>query len=189
MPSSEVNNQKILITGGLGFIGYNTALHFAAKNQVFVVDDCSRAGVQANLNGLSERRIGFSKTDVASLSELRRIYASFQPDVVIHLAAQPTVTRSISSPLHDFQTNLVGSMNVLEIARQSVRKPILLYASTQGIYGRRASASTPQAFSESDPLSFRTPYGCSKGGADQYFLDYARTYGLPTVVFRQSSIY
>ena len=194
-----IKNKKILITGGLGFIGYNVACYFAKNNRVCVIDDCSRVGVEQNIEQLEKLNIDFHHVDIARFKELRNIFYSFQPDIIIHLAAQVAVTLSISNPFRDFRANLQGSFNLLELARVSHHKPIILYASTNKVYGGHAQdvelkngryvLRNAAGYSEEAPLSFETPYGCSKGAADQYFIDYARTYNLPTVVFRQSCIY
>jgi CDP-paratose 2-epimerase len=127
------------------------------------------------------------------------VYEQIQPDVILHLAAQVAVTLSISNPLRDFYSNAQGTFNLLELARQSKVKPIFIYASTNKVYGDlqqqvtlkdgRYTLANKFGYDEATPLSFHTPYGCSKGGADQYVLDYHRTYGLPVVVLRQSCIY
>ncbi len=194
-----IKNKKILITGGLGFIGYNAACYFAKDNRVCVIDDCSRVGVEQNIEQLEKLNIDFHHVDIARFKELRNIFYSFQPDIIIHMAAQVAVTLSITNPSRDFRANLQGSFNILELARVSHHKPIILYASTNKVYGGHAqdvelrngryALRNAAGYSEEVPLSFETPYGCSKGAADQYFIDYARTYNLPTVVFRQSCIY
>jgi len=194
-----VKDKKILITGGLGFVGFNAVLHFSKNNRVCVIDDCSRVGVDHNVEQLEELKIEFHCLDISHSKELREVYYAFQPDIVVHMAAQVAVTLSISNPVRDYNSNIQGSFNLLELARTSNKKPILLYASTNKVYGSssqdiimkegRYSTSNDMCYSEEVQLSFETPYGCSKGAADQYFVDYARTYGIPSVVFRQSCIY
>jgi CDP-paratose 2-epimerase len=195
-----VKNKKILITGGLGFIGFNTACRFAEHNDVYVVDDGSRLGVDHNIKELQKKGIDFRYLDVGNFRDFKNVYFSIHPDIVIHLAAQVAVTTSIVDPGRDFRSNIQGSFNLLELARISQLKPIVLYASTNKVYGhssykvdlidgRYALSENENGYSEETQLSFETPYGCSKGAADQYFLDYARTYNIPTVVFRQSCIY
>lgn len=196
----NLKDKKILITGGLGFIGFNAACYFAKNNRVCVVDDCSRIGVENNIELLDKFNIEFHHVDIARFRELKDVYFSFQPDVILHMAAQVAVTLSIENPYRDFRTNLQGSFNLLELARTASRKPIFLYASTNKVYGgsidefalkggRYVSTRYPNGYSEESQLSFETPYGCSKGAADQYVIDYFKTYDIPSVVFRQSCIY
>ena len=197
--SMLVKNKKILITGGLGFIGLNAACYFAKNNSVHVIDDCSRVGVETNIELLNKFNVGVSQLDISYFKELKDIFYAFKPDIVLHLAAQVAVTLSILNPVRDFRSNLQGSFNLLELARHSPQKPIVLYASTNKVYGNnnqdvflnhdRYEMKTLEGISEENILSFETPYGCSKGAADQYFLDYCKTYQVPTVVFRQSCIY
>jgi len=194
-----IRDKKILITGGLGFIGFNAALHFAKNNTVSVIDNCSRIGVEHNIQQLSEIGVGFEQIDLSQFRKLRNYYYSCQPDIIIHMAAQVAVTLSIENPALDYQTNLQGSFNLLELARTCHKTPIILYASTNKVYGQKEQNVTKEngryclrgmeGYSEDSQLDFETPYGCSKGAADQYFIDYCRTYGVPTVVFRQSCIY
>jgi len=194
-----VKDKSILITGGLGFIGFNAALHFAKNNRVSVVDDCSRGGSMYNIEQLEKLKVDFHGLDISKFEDLRDVYHKVKPDIVIHLAAQVAVTVSISDPIRDFNSNIQGSFNLLELARTGHKKPIMLYASTNKVYGGNYQAvkledgryTTGNAFgcSEDEQLSFETPYGCSKGASDQYFIDYARTYDIPTVVLRQSCIY
>lgn len=196
---THLQGQKILITGGLGFIGFNTARYFAARNQVCVIDDASRPGVENNISPLQKFNVAFHKADISRLTDLSKIYYDFNPDIVIHLAAQVAVTSSITNPGQDFASNVLGSFNLLELARVSRKKPVMLYASTNKVYGNKSKVQikdnryvqveSPEGLNEEALLSFETPYGCSKGAADQYFLDYYRTFQIPTVVFRQSCIY
>ncbi len=194
-----IKDKKILITGGLGFIGFNAACHFAKTNHVHIIDDCSRVGVDANLKQAKKSKIEFSNIDISYFKDFREIFFSCKPDIVLHMAAQVAVTLSIKNPVRDFRANLQGSFNLLELARHSQNKPTILYASTNKVYGNtdeqinlqngRYAIKDSDGFSEENQLNFETPYGCSKGAADQYFLDYHKTYGIPTVVFRQSCIY
>ncbi len=192
-------DKKILVTGGLGFIGFNAVCHFAKNNQIHIVDDWSRIGVEAHLPQLKKMGVGFSRVDISHFKEFREVFFSFKPDIVIHMAAQVAVTASIKNPVRDFRSNLQGSINLLELARHSQKKPIILYASTNKVYGNinnevflkngRYTLKNPYGFSEATTLSFETPYGCSKGAAEQYFIDYYRSYHIPSVIFRQSCIY
>ncbi len=196
--------QEVLITGGAGFIGSNAARRFLEKGyRVIVVDDLSRMGTETNLAWL--RSLGgdlvFEKGDVRDFPFLRSLMERHRPVAVIHLAAQVAVTTSVTDPRTDFEINALGTFNVLEAVRLSGQRPAFLFASTNKVYGgmedvpvvERDGAydyeSLPFGVDESRQLDFHSPYGCSKGAADQYVLDYARIYDLPTVVFRQSCIY
>ncbi len=195
---------NMLITGGAGFIGVNAALRYLERGYpVTIFDNLSRRGTELNLRTLESRYAGkFTfvrgdiRTDVQKLTELME-----SADVVLHLAAQVAVTTSVVNPRDDFDINALGTFNVLEAIRLSKKRPALLYASTNKVYGglehigvveqakRYAFAGDLTAVSENEPLDFHSPYGCSKGAADQYVRDYSRLYGMKTVVLRQSCIY
>jgi CDP-paratose 2-epimerase len=192
---------RVMITGGAGFIGMHTVRRFA-KHQVHVVDNLSRRGAKANLEWLRENaRFSFSDTDIRGAAALEEEVRSFKPDAVIHLAAQVAVTTSVQDPRSDFDINALGTFNLLEAVRKQAPGAIVLYASTNKVYGgmedvrvelagaRYRYAELSDGIPESYPLDFHSPYGCSKGAADQYVRDYSRIYGIPTVVFRQSCIY
>ena len=198
--TTTLKGKKILITGGLGFIGFNAAIHFNKHNEVCIVDDCSRIGVGKNIEHLKSLNINFQKIDISkNTKELKEVFDTFVPDVILHMAAQVAVTTSVENPLRDFQANVLGSFNILELARFSKEKPIIVYASTNKVYGNnigevslqegRYKSENESGCSENMQLSFQTPYGCSKGAADQYFIDYTKSYNVPTVTFRQSCIY
>jgi CDP-paratose 2-epimerase len=191
------------VTGGAGFIGSNAAARFASEgHEVLVFDNLSRAGARLNAAWLAEQhRV---KTECASVSDfaaVREVVARFAPDVVLHCAGQVAVTSSVQDPRRDFEDNALGTFNVLEALRLEAPRAILLFGSTNKVYGgledvRVALVGTrwtwpdlPGGCPEDRPLDFHSPYGCSKGAADQYVRDYARIYGLRTVVFRQSCIY
>ena len=197
--------QTVLITGGAGFIGCNLAQHLLAEThaRVRVFDNLSRGGVEHNLAWLRSLR-GASRLEIVrgDVRDAKAVGKAMR-DVteVFHLAAQVAVTTSVEDPLTDFETNAVGTLRVLEAARASHRKPFILFTSTNKVYGSlagvpvqqsptryEATASTFRGVTENEPLDFHSPYGCSKGTADQYVRDYARIYGLPTVVFRMSCI-
>ncbi len=197
---------KVLVTGGLGFIGYNAALHWAEQGcSVVVYDDVSRGTAGRNLIELQRSRhprIRLKRGDIrdyAALAGLFRAERGF--DLVVHLAGQAAVTTSVADPRTDFEINAGGSLNVLEAVRLLSPRAFFIYASTNKVYGgtewvrlgRKASRyyfKHPEGgVSEAAPLDFHSPYGCSKGVADQYVRDYARIYGLKTAVFRQSCIY
>lgn len=196
-----------LVTGGAGFIGTNLADRLLREGErVRVVDDLSRPGVEENLRGL-EARHGDGRLEV-TIGDLRdpAVAARAVADAatVFHLAAQVAVTTSLDQPRHDFEVNLGATINVLEAARRQRRPPALLFTSTNKVYGDLADIALRDTgtryepvdeqirragVSEARPLHFSTPYGCSKGAADQYVLDYAKSYGLASVVFRMSCIY
>ena len=196
---NNIENKKILITGGLGFIGFNTAKRLIHKNQICIIDNCSRVGVEKNIPILLSMGAIYYRCDVSRIGELKKVFEEFKPEIIIHLAAQVAVTLSVTNPKRDFKSNLIGSFNILELSRIMSSPPIILYASTNKVYGNcgggehivgdRYVSALADGISEGEQLSFETPYGVSKGAADQYFLDYAKTYGLRTVVFRQSCIY
>jgi CDP-paratose 2-epimerase len=199
--------RSILVTGGAGFIGTNVAdraLRDGAK--VVILDDLSRPGVSANVARLRARHPGERLT--VRIADIRDQHALRQSlvgvDSVVHLAAQVAVTTSVSAPLHDFEVNLRGTITLLEAMRRMPRPPSLVFTSTNKVYGGLADVVTEldgQRHRPVDPeigangigerrgLDFCSPYGCSKGGADQYVLDYAKTYGLRATVFRMSCIY
>lgn len=194
---------KALITGGAGFIGSNLAHRLIREgNQVIVYDDLSRLGTDKNVAWLRAEHGDewvLIQADIRDFETLRT--AAKDADVIYHLASQVTVTTSVKDPRHDFEVNAWGTFNVLESARLSGRSPIVLYSSTNKVYGGMEDVAVVEcetgyayrdyAFGipETHPLDFHSPYGCSKGAGDQYVRDYARIFGLPTVVFRQSCIY
>lgn len=194
----------MLITGGAGFIGVNAAEHFINKGwDVTIFDNFSRKGVELNIAFLEKNYPGkftVTRGDVRTDSDALK-QAADAHDVILHLAAQVAVTTSVKHPREDFAINALGTFNVLEAVRASKRKPILLYASTNKVYGGLEGqkvieesdhyrfANLKEGVTEHEPLDFHSPYGCSKGAADQYVRDYARLYDLKTVVFRQSCIY
>ncbi len=195
--------KNVLITGGAGFIGCNAAARYIGKGaRVTVLDNLSRKGSEVNLRwlrGLGSLR--FVQADIRDAGALRRVFRSGRFDIVLHLAAQVAVTDSVRAPRDDFEINALGTFNLLEAVRQSRQDPVLIYSSTNKVYGsledmalretrtRYSFLGGRAAVSEKRGLDFHSPYGCSKGAADQYVRDYRRIYGLRTVVFRQSCIY
>jgi len=196
----------LLITGGAGFIGANLADSLLSDgHEVIVLDALARAGVERNLDWLVSRhgnRIGSHVADIRDEDAVED--AVRDASAVVHLAAQVAVTTSLGDPLHDFAVNAGGTLNVLEALRRKGERTPLVFASTNKVYGDLADLEfdrSEQAYlpldpeirasgiGESRPLDFHTPYGCSKGVADQYVLDYARSFDLPTVVLRMSCIY
>ena len=195
---------RVLITGGAGFIGSNAVNRFLQRGaQVTIYDNLSRQGSISNLDWLrAQHGAGSFRLFHADLREADRLAeAARGQDVIIHYAGQVAVTTSVQNPRGDFEDNALGTFNALEAARLSGSDPIFLYASTNKVYGgmegidlietetRYAYRDYPYGIPESFPLDFHSPYGCSKGAGDQYVRDYARIYGLRTVVFRQSAIY
>ena len=194
---------RILVTGGAGFIGSNVSHRLLSQgHEVVIYDNLQRQGTEKNVAWLRENHgQGFSlvQADVRDFPTLQEAVQGCE--VVYHLAAQVAVTWSVSDPREDFEINALGTLNLLEAARSIDPPPIVLFTSTNKVYGgmeevkiveqetRHAYASLPQGVSEAQPLDFHSPYGCSKGAADQYVRDYARIYGLKTVVFRMSCIY
>lgn len=199
------DDRPILITGGAGFIGSNLADRFASEgHEVLVFDALSRPGVERNLEWLKDRhgsRISSIVADVRDEDEVVR--AAAEAKAVFHMAAQVAVTTSLADPRDDFETNVRGTIHVLDAVRTRGEPVPVIFASTNKVYGdlgdiefeldgdRYAPRSevADRGIDESRALDFHTPYGCSKGSADQYVLDYARSYGIPAVVFRMSCIY
>jgi CDP-paratose 2-epimerase len=193
---------KILITGGAGFIGTHLTKFFSDRgDRVAIFDNLSRRGSVPNLLWLQKHvpDVEFIHGDVRDSAAIAR--AAQEREAIFHLAAQVAVTTSVTNPRDDFKINALGTFNVLEAARASGNNPIVIYSSTNKVYGameeakvvedptRYRLADLPQGVAETWPLDFHSPYGCSKGAGDQYVRDYARIYNLPTVVFRQSAIY
>ncbi|TAK92714.1 MAG: SDR family NAD(P)-dependent oxidoreductase [Verrucomicrobia bacterium] len=195
--------KSALVTGGCGFVGSNMAARLVRDGwRVTVFDSLVRHGAAENLKWLqSQGGIQFIHGDVRNAHDVARVIASAKPSAIFHLAGQVAMTTSMENPRRDFETNVVGSINVLESVRQLKINPVIVYSSSNKVYGdlpelrlkeeklRYSATSHPRGVDESAPLDFQTPYGCSKGAADQYMLDYARGYGLNTVVFRHSTIF
>jgi CDP-paratose 2-epimerase len=197
-------SKHYLVTGGAGFIGSNYVEGLLRRGEeVTIFDNLSRKGAELNLAWLNKT---FGKDsfelvngDVRDFDHIRQ--TAKDKDVIVHLAAQVAVTSSVTEPRLDFEINALGTFNVLESARQSGKDPIVIYASTNKVYGGMDEVklveekefyryeSLPEGVAETQPLDFHSPYGCSKGAGDQYVHDYHRIYGLRTVVFRQSCIY
>ncbi len=194
---------KLLITGGCGFLGSNLASDALARNDNLVVfDNLYRNGSRDNLAWIqSQGELTFEHGDIRNQNDITQVIKSFQPEVIFHLAGQVAMTTSISNPRMDFEINALGTFNLLEAVRLYSPETIVVYSSTNKVYGdleqysyeetqsRYKCLDKPNGFDEETPLDFHSPYGCSKGAADQYMLDYARIFGLKTVVFRHSSMY
>jgi len=200
------DNRPVLITGGCGFIGCNLADRLAERGEnVLVLDNLARAGVRENAQWLKSRHGDRVAVTIADIRDpIPVIDAVREARAVLHLAAQVAVTDSVSDPASDFEINARGTLNVLEAVRLHNRQAPVVFASTNKVYGRLIDDSaitlTGQRYvptsdgladgvSEHTPLDFYSPYGCSKGTADQYVHDYARVFGLRTVVMRMSCIY
>jgi len=195
---------KWLITGGAGFIGSNMAATLRQDgHEVVVLDNLSRRGSERNLAWLQgEYDVPLVRGDIRDEDVFERTFREHGPfDVISHQAAQVAVTTSVVDPREDFEINALGTFNLLEVVRGRTTPPTVLFASTNKVYGGLEEAEVelagsryqfvdlPKGVPESWPLDFHSPYGCSKGAADQYVRDYARVFDLPTVVFRQSCIY
>jgi CDP-paratose 2-epimerase len=195
---------KIMVIGGAGFIGSNVAQFYAAKgHSVVIFDNLCRRGSTLNLQYLTEKysNVNFAYGDIRHYYDIYPVIKDNRFDAIFHLAAQVAVTTSVIRPKEDFEINALGTLNILEAIRNVGSQAVLLYASTNKVYGEMLDLSivevngryqykdTPEGISEGYPLDFHSPYGCSKGSADQYVIDYSRIYGLKTVVFRQSCIY
>lgn len=198
---------KVLITGGCGFLGSNLAASYLEKQaEVVVLDALFRSGSAANLVWLQgQASIGqfhFVQADLADAQAVMAVFRRYGPfDYICHVGGQVAMTTSLQDPARDLQTNIFGTFNVLEATRALSPDALVAYSSTNKVYGdlewlRYEESDTryylpdyPEGLDESLPLDFSTPYGCSKGAADQYVRDWARVYGLKTVIFRHSSIY
>jgi CDP-paratose 2-epimerase len=195
----------VLVVGGAGFVGSNLADRLLSSGtRVRVLDNLSRPGVERNLAWLEERHgelLEVQRGDVRDPAACARAVRG--ASAVFHLAAQVAVTTSLVAPVEDFEVNARGTLNVLEAVRAVEPPPFLLFTSTNKVYGgledvalvdvgRRYVPVDPalrRGVSEARPLAFHSPYGCSKGSAEQYVLDWAHTYGVPAAVFRMSCIY
>jgi CDP-paratose 2-epimerase len=198
------DTRSVVIFGGAGFIGSNLAhallSHTDAKVHIF--DNLSRAGVHHNVEWLRKTagnsgRLQVTVGDVRDARQVEKAVA--HANEIYHFAAQVAVTTSVADPRHDFEVNLAGTFNVLDAARRSGNRPFILFTSTNKVYGELGLGTpvisgkryvTPgrEGVSEAQPLDFHSPYGCSKGAADQYVRDFGRIYGMPSVVFRMSCV-
>jgi CDP-paratose 2-epimerase len=194
---------KLLITGGCGFLGSNLAAYALEQGiDLAVFDSLYRQGSHLNLAWLQKMRsFRFIHGDIRNWNDVAQAVQSFKPDAIFHLAGQVAMTTSIADPRLDFEINAMGTHNLLEAVRQYAPHASVIYSSTNKVYGdleqytyretdtRYECIDKPNGFDELTPLEFHSPYGCSKGAADQYMLDYARIFKLKTVVFRHSSMY
>ena len=195
---------KVIITGGAGFIGCNAADRYMQRGEeVVVIDDLSRRGADKNLSWLQSRgKFTYEPTDIRDAAATREVFQRHRDaKLILHLAGQVAVTISVADPRLDFDINALGTFNILEAVRLAGIDAPLIYSSTNKVYGgmedvgvverngRYAYADLPRGVSEERGLDFHSPYGCSKGAADQYVRDYHRIYGVKGIVFRQSCIY
>lgn len=194
---------RILINGGCGFLGSNLAAYGIEHGfDITVLDNMSRFGSSLNYEWL--KTIGgfeYIHGDTRNKNDVELVIKEGNFDAIFHLAGQVTMTKSITNPYKDFEVNALGAMNVLDTVRKYSPDTAVFFSSTNKVYGdlenytyeetptRYICKEFPKGFDESVPLDFRSPYGCSKGAADQYMLDFARIYGIKTVVFRHSSMY
>lgn len=194
---------KILINGGCGFLGSNLASYGIENNyEITVFDNLSRLGSDRNKDWLHTLgNFTFIHGDTRNKNDVENVIREGDFDAVFHLAGQVTMTKSITDPYKDFEINALGAMNLLDSIRKYSPQTAVFFSSTNKVYGdlenytyeetptRYICREFPNGFDESIPLDFRSPYGCSKGSADQYMLDFSRIYGLKTTVFRHSSMY
>ncbi len=195
---------KYFITGGCGFIGTNLALSLGKKNykKILILDNLSKITANKNLSILKKENISFKKIDIGkSKQKIEKLIKQHKPKVIFHLAGQVAMSTSLKKPDFDFQGNVLATINLLESIRKFSKKTILIFSSTNKVYGdlknfnyiekktRFIIKNNFKGFSENNYLDFKSPYACSKGSADQYVLDYARVFNLNTIVFRHSSVY
>jgi len=194
---------KYLITGGCGFIGSNLATEVLRQNEeLFIFDNLSRFGSSANLEWLKTKgQFKYYPYDIRNNNDIETVIKEVKPDYIFHLSGQVAMTTSIANPRLDFEVNTVGTFNLLDAVRKYSPHSVVLYSSSNKVYGdfdqfnfsetstRYLCEEYPDGFPETISLKFSSPYGCSKGAADQYLLDYNHIYGLKTIVFRHSSMY
>ena len=194
---------KFLITGGCGFVGSNLAAKVLKRGgELYVFDNLYRKGTEKNLMWLkTQGEFTHIRGDIRNNNDVENALKNIKPDVIFHLAGQVAMTTSIQNPRLDFEINTMGTINLLEAVRKYSPNSIITYSSTNKVYGdfedlkyvetdtRYLTADYPNGFDEKVGLDFHSPYGCSKGAADQYLLDYHRMFGLNTMVFRHSSMY
>ncbi len=191
--TSSIPTREVLIFGGAGFVGSNLAHHLLSTTDenIHIFDNLSRRKVEHNVQWLQKlaKGTGRLKVTVADVRDANAVTkAVYAASEIYHFAAQVAVTTSLEDPRADFEVNAGGTLNILEAARKSGNRPFILFTSSNKVYGHLGEQTGSSGVSEVHPLDFCSPYGCSKGAADQYVQDYARTFGIPTVVFRMSCI-
>ena len=194
---------KYLVTGGCGFIGSNLAAEVLRRGEeLFVFDNLYRHGSADNLQWLrSKGEFKYYPYDIRNANDVETVIKEVKPDYIFHLSGQVAMTTSIANPRLDFEVNALGMFNLLDAVRKYSPDSVILFSSTNKVYGdfeclhfkeettRYVCEEYPNGFPESITLDFHSPYGCSKGSADQYMLDFHRIFGLKTVVFRHSSMF
>jgi len=194
---------KYLITGGCGFLGSNLASEVLRRGEELIIfDNLYRSGSAKNLDWLKEQgEFKFIYGDIRNREDIERVILQEKPNVIFHLAGQVAMTTSLQNPRLDFEVNALGTFNLLDAVRKFSPDSVVIYSSTNKVYGnlewvryeetktRYIALDFPDGFPETISLDFHSPYGCSKGAADQYMLDYSRMFGIRTVVFRHSSMY
>ncbi len=204
-PQTGVPEKRVLITGGAGFIGTNLADRLVSEgHEVIIYDNLSRQGVDQNVAWLRKKHGEKVRVEIADIRDVSRLKSVVRSaGRIFHLAAQVAVTTSLLEPRNDYEVNIGGTLNLLEAIRSVDDPPPLVFTSTNKVYGALSDlcleknctryqpldAALRTGISEERPLDFHSPYGCSKGAADQYVLDYARTFNIPAIVFRMSCIY
>jgi len=194
---------RYLITGGCGFLGSNLASEVLKRGEeLFIIDNLSRKGSENNFNWLeSQGDLKLFNVDIRDTENVMLTVSKTSPDIIFHLAGQVAMTTSVNNPRYDFEINTLGTINVLEAVRLHVPECIVIYSSTNKVYGdlewvnfkdtetRYIADGYPKGFDENIPFDPHSPYGCSKGAADKYMTDYARIFNIKTIVFRHSSMY
>jgi CDP-paratose 2-epimerase len=194
---------KFLITGGCGFLGSNLSSEVLRQGEdLFIMDNLSRSGSANNLDWLQKKgSFKFYHSDIRSSNDVDLVIRDIKPDFIFHLAGQVAMSTSIANPRIDFEINALGSFNIIDAVRKYSPNTTIIYSSTNKVYGdlewmnyketktRYITPDYVNGYPESIPLSFQSPYGNSKGSADQYMQDFYRVYGIKTVVFRHSSMY
>jgi len=194
---------RYLITGGCGFIGSNLAAEVLRKGEeLFIFDNLFRFGSSANLEWLRKQgEFKYYPYDIRNNNDIETVIKEVKPDYIFHLSGQVAMTTSIANPRLDFEVNAMGTYNLLDAVRKYSPDSVILYSSTNKVYGdfehltfdekesRYECREYPKGFPETISLDFHSPYGCSKGSADQYLLDFNRIFGVKTIVFRHSSMY
>ncbi len=194
---------NILITGGCGFLGSNLASYgINKKYNITVFDNLSRYGSYSNLLWLKEiGDFNFIHGDIRNKNDIENIIKQNNFDAIFHLAGQVAMTTSIENPYKDFEINSLGTLNILDSVRKYSQNTHIFYSSTNKVYGdlerfnyeetdtRYICKEYNNGFPENINLEFHSPYGCSKGAADQYMIDYYRIFNIKTTVFRHSSMY
>lgn len=194
---------KYLVTGGCGFVGSNLAAEVLRRGEeLYVLDNLYRFGSADNLNWLRQQgEFKYYPYDIRNINDVETVIKEVQPDYIFHLAGQVAMTTSIANPRLDFEINALGTFNLLDSVRKYCPKAVVMYSSTNKVFGdfehlhftetesRYICDEYPNGFPSDMSLDFHSPYGCSKGCADQYLLDFHRIYGIKTIVFRHSSMY